>query len=123
MVGSSPASSVDGRSTSGSCPGHAFDAPRPPNASWRAPALNGATQRGWSSPEQCRSQALAAAVARARGKARRGALLEAEMGANDAVEHGEDDGQEGDHACVAGARLQGSRLRGASALMAKGARG
>src|ERR1041385_141674 len=117
-----PASTVR-RSTSGSCSGHTFDALLAPFASSECAASNWSGGEGCEALQWQRQRALAAAEARARGKARRGALLEPAMHEFDALEEGRDDGHEDGDVSVAEARLHGSRWRGASALMAERHRG
>src|ERR1041385_5992665 len=95
---------------------------RPPDDSSWSRASPRAPRRHRGAPERRRHQDLAAAVARARGKARCGALLEPVMHANDAEEHGEDDGHVLELKSFMVARRGTPRRRESPASMAKGAR-
>src|ERR1041385_2847741 len=98
-----PASTVR-RSTSESCSGHAFYVLLAPFASWECAASNWSGGEGREALQWRRRRALAAAEARARGKARRGAPLEPAMHEIVAEEQGRDEGHGGGDVCIAEAR-------------------
>src|SRR4051812_38312631 len=82
------------------------------------PRTKGRARGVWGGPEARRRQALAAAEPRVGGRAGCGAPFGLGLLANDAEEHGDDDGHKDGLVCLAGARLRRPWRRACSESMA-----